>query len=384
MISKRVRDFPFSGIREFFELVQKAEDVISLGVGEPDFPTPEHIKDAGIRAIENNHTSYTSNYGLPELRESIAAKLREQNNVEVDPETEVLITSGVSEALDLALRAIINPGDEVIIHEPSYVSYRASIWFSGGSPVEVSTREDNGFRVQPEDLRDAISDKTKALLIASPNNPTGSVLRRKDLEEISDIAVENDLLVLSDEIYEYMIYDKEKHHSIGSLNGMGDRTITLNGYSKAFSCTGWRMGYAAGRKEYIESMMKIHQYTMLCAPSIAQHALLNAFEHMDSVERMVRSYDTRRRLLVDGLNSLPDVSCIKPKGAFYAFPNITKTGFSSREFAEKLLADAGVAVVPGDTFGASGEGFVRCCYAASREDLSEALERMDSFLTKQK
>ncbi len=384
MISRRVRDFPFSGIREFFELVQEAEDVVSLGVGEPDFPTPEPIKDAGIRAIENNYTSYTSNYGLLELRESIAEKLRGQNNIVVDPETEVLITTGVSEALDLALRAIINPGDEVIIHEPSYVSYRASIWFSGGNPVEVSTTEDNGFRVQPEDIKAAVSDKTKALLIASPNNPTGSVLRRKDLEEISDIAVENDLLVLSDEIYEYMVYDNEKHYSIASLNGMGDRTITLNGYSKAFSCTGWRLGYAAGREEYIESLMKIHQYTMLCAPSIAQYALLNAFDYMDGVEKMVRSYDARRRLLVDGLNNLPDISCIKPKGAFYAFPNIKDTGFSSREFAENLLTKAGVAVVPGDTFGASGEGFVRCCYAASREDLSSALERMESFLAKQK
>jgi len=384
MISERVKNFPFSGIREFFELVQKAEDVVSLGVGEPDFPTPEPIKDAGIRAIENNYTSYTSNYGLLELREAIAEKMKARNDIILDPESEVLITSGVSEGLDLALRAIINPGDELIIHEPTYVSYRASIWFAGGTPVEVSTREEDEFRVRPDKIREAISDKTKAILIASPNNPTGAVLRKKDLEEISDIAVEYNLLVLSDEIYEELIYDKQKHYSIGSLNGMEERTLTLNGFSKAYACTGWRLGYVAGREKYIKSLMKIHQYTMLCAPSIAQYALLNAFNYSDEVERMIRSYDTRRKLLVKGLNSLPNVSCIKPKGAFYAFPNIKQTGLSSRQFAEQLLDKSKVAVVPGDTFGVSGEGYVRCCYASSREDLSEALARMEDFLGKQK
>ncbi len=382
MIAKRVKEMPFSGIREFFELVQKTEGVVSLGVGEPDFPTPEPIKDAGIRAIENDYTSYTSNYGLLELREEIAQKLKKRNKIKVNPESEVLITVGVSEALDLAVRAILNPGEEIVIHEPSYVSYRANIWFAGGNPVEVSTKEKHDFRVQAGEIKKNITKKTKAILVASPNNPTGSVLKKKDLEEISDIAVEHDLLVLSDELYEDLIYDNEKHYSIGSFNGMEDRTITLNGYSKAYAFTGWRLGYVTARKEYIEAMMKIHQYTMLCAPSIAQYAVLNAFEYTGEVERMVRSYDVRRKLLVKGLNSLPNISCIMPKGAFYTFPNITGTGMKSNEFANKLFKKVKVAVVPGDSFGASGEGHVRCCYAASREDISEALARMESFLEK--
>jgi aminotransferase len=382
MIAKRVREIPFSGIREFFDLVQKSRDVVSLGVGEPDFPTPEALKDAGIRAIENDWTSYTSNYGLLELRERIARKLKLKNGLVRDPEREILVTVGVSEALDLAIRAIVNPGDEVLIPEPSYVSYKPDVWFAHGNPVPIPTLEENGFRVQSDDIEERITEKTRAIIVPSPNNPTGSVLKKKDLEGIADIAVDRDLIVLSDELYEELVYDSERHYSIGSFNGMGDRTITLNGFSKAYAFTGWRLGYAAGNPEVVEAMMKIHQYTMLCASSVSQYAALDAFDHVEEVRDMVRSYDRRRRLLVKGLNSLPGISCITPKGAFYAFPNVGETGMGSDEFARKLFKGAGVAVIPGNTFGDSGEGYVRCSYSVSRENISEALARMDVFLEK--
>ncbi|MBN2013874.1 MAG: pyridoxal phosphate-dependent aminotransferase [Candidatus Altiarchaeota archaeon] len=382
MIAKRVRDVPFSGIRKFFDLVMRSEGIISLGVGEPDFPTPEPLKDAAIRAIEDNYTSYTSNYGLLELRERIAKKLRTRNDINRSPENEILITNGVSEGLDLAVRAIVDPGDDVIIPEPSYVSYTSNVWFAYGNPVTVPTTEENSFRVRSEDIVERLTKKTKAILIGSPNNPTGNILRKKDLEEIAGIAVEHDLVVISDEIYEDLIYDNEKHYSIASLNGMGDRTITLNGYSKPYAFTGWRLGYVAAAVEFIEAMVKIHQYTQICASSISQHAVLNAFELDDYVRDMVKSYDLRRKLLVKGLNSLPDVSCIMPKGAFYAFPNIKETGLSSAEFAERLLKEAKVAVIPGDAFGRSGEGYVRCAYSVSRENISGALDRMQKFMEK--
>ena len=384
MIAKRVREIPFSGIRKFFELVQQTEDVVSLGVGEPDFSTPEPIKDAGIRAIENDYTSYTSNYGLLELRERIAEKLKKKNRMDRNPESEILITTGVSEALDIAIRALINPNEEVIVPEPAYVSYKPDIWFAGGNPIAVATSEENEFRVQAEEIERVITKKTKAIIIASPNNPTGSILKKKDLEEISDVAIEHNLLVISDELYEELIYDNERHYSIGSFNGMEDRTITLNGFSKAYAFTGWRIGYVAAKDEFIEAMMKIHQYTMLCAPSISQYAILHAFEYEDEVRKMVLKYDARRRLLVKGLNSLPGISCILPKGAFYTFPNIKETKLTSRKFAEKLFEEVKVAVVPGDTFGDSGEGYIRCSYSVSRESISEALERMERFLNKLK
>ncbi|HDH41210.1 MAG TPA: pyridoxal phosphate-dependent aminotransferase [Candidatus Altiarchaeales archaeon] len=380
MISNRIKEIPFSGIREFFELVQKSKDVVSLGVGEPDFPTPEPLKDAGIRAIENDYTSYTSNYGILELRERIARKLKLKNGIERDPEREILITTGVSEALDLAIRAIINPGDDVLIPEPAYVSYKPDVWFAHGNPVPVPTTEENKFRVQSEDIKERITKKTKAIIISSPNNPTGAVLRKKDLEEIADLVIDKNLIVISDEIYEELIYDGERHYSIGSLNGMEDLTITLNGFSKAYAFTGWRLGYAAGNSEIIEAMMKIHQYTMLCASSIAQYAALDAFDLREDVSDMVRSYDLRRKLLVRGLNSLPNISCIMPKGAFYAFPNIRESGMNSEEFARALFKEVGVAVIPGNTFGASGEGYVRCSYSVSRETISEALERIERFM----
>ena len=380
MISKRVAEIPFSGIRKFFELVQKSKDVVSLGVGEPDFPTPEPLKDAGIRAIENDYTSYTSNYGLLELRERIAEKLMKKNSIDRNPENEVLITVGVSEALDIAVRAILNPGDEVLVPEPSYVSYKPSVWFAHGNPVPVPSSEENEFRVQIEDIKKKITKKTKAIIIASPNNPTGSVLRKRDLEEISDLVIEKNLIAISDEIYEELIYDDEKHYSIGSFNGMEDNTITLNGFSKAYAFTGWRIGYAAGNSEVIEAMMKIHQYTILCAPSISQYAALDAFRYVNQVRDMVKEYDRRRRLLVKGLNEIQDISCITPKGAFYVFPNIKETGITSEKFAEKLLKEGGVAVVPGSTFGDCGEGYIRCSYSVSRECINEALKRIERFM----
>ena len=382
MIAKRVEEIPFSGIRKFFELVQKSKDVVSLGVGEPDFSTPEPIKDAGIRAIESNYTSYTSNYGLLELRERISEKLKNKNKIDRDPNSEILITAGVSEALDIAIRAILNPGDEVLVPEPSYVSYKPAVWFAHGVPVPVPTTEENEFRVRSEDIKSRITQKTRAIIIASPNNPTGSVLEKEDLEEIAEIAIENDLIVISDEIYEEIIYDGKKHYSIGSFDGMQDNVITLNGFSKAYAFTGWRLGYAAGNSEIIEAMMKIHQYTMLCAPSIAQYAVLNAFEYENHVREMIKEYDRRRRLLVKGLNELSGISCIMPRGAFYAFPSIKATGMNSEEFAENLLKKGGVAVVPGSTFGDCGENHIRCSYSVSREDIGRALERMDKYLNK--
>jgi len=382
MISKRVREIPFSGIREFFDLIASSEDVISLGVGEPDFPTPEPIKEAGVNAIQLDYTHYTSNYGLLELREKIAGKLEKENKIKVDPENQILITSGTSEALDLVFRAILDPGDEVIVPEPSYVSYKPCVWFTHSDPVSVPMREINDFRIQKEDLEKKITKKTKAILIASPNNPTGSVLKKKDLEDIADLAIEHDLLIVSDELYEHLIYDNEKHHSIGSFNGMQDHTLTINGFSKAYACTGWRLGYAAGPEELIEAMMKIHQYSMLCAPSIAQYAVLKAFESGKYVKQMVKEFDMRRRLLVNGLNDISKIKCVIPKGAFYAFPNIKETGLSSEEFSTQLFKEANVAVVPGNTFGESGEGYVRCSYSVSRDTIKEALERINGFVAK--
>ncbi len=379
MISKRVDEIPFSGIRKFFDLVEKSKDVVSLGVGEPDFPTPDPIKSKAIDTIENDSTTYTSNYGLFELREQISKKLKKDNKISVNPETQVLVTTGTSEALDLVFRAILDPGDEVLVPEPSYVSYKPCVWFAHSKPVPVPMREENDFRVRPEDIKKRITKKTRAIIVASPNNPTGSVLTKKDLEEIADIAIEHDLMVVSDELYEKLIYDGMKHYSIGSFKGMEKNVVTINGFSKAYASTGWRVGYAAGNSEIIEAMMKVHQYTMLCAPTISQYAALAAFGCEKYVKEMVQEYDKRRRLLVKGLNELKNVSCIMPKGAFYAFPNIKKTGLTSENFGERLLNKAGVAAVPGSTFGESGEGYIRCSYSVSRETIEEALERMRKF-----
>ena len=379
MVSKRVSEVPFSGIRRFFELVANTEGVVSLGVGEPDFPTPDPIKDEGLRAIERDYTSYTSNWGLPELRKRISEKLKKENGLSYDSGTQVLITTGTSEALDLVCRTILSPGDDVLVPEPSYVCYNPCVWFAYGEPVAVPTFEVDDFRVSVSELEKKVTKKTKAVIVASPNNPTGSVLRKKDLKEIASFAVDHDLTVISDELYEHLIYPGGKHTSIGSFPGMAERTITINGFSKSYAMTGWRVGYAAGPEDIIESMMKIHQYGMLCAPTVSQYAAIKAFDCDRHVKKMLDEYDRRRRLLVAGLNEIPGVSCRIPAGAFYAFPNIKETGLSSEEYAEKLLRQVGVAVVPGNTFGDSGEGYVRCSYSVNRDVIRLALNLMNEF-----
>ncbi|NQE04496.1 Aromatic-amino-acid aminotransferase 2 [ANME-1 cluster archaeon GoMg1] len=377
-VADRVKGLKGSGIREFFDIAQQTEGAISLGVGEPDFVTPWSIREACIFSLEKGYTSYTSNWGLLELREMISDKVYTDDSVYYDPEGEILITTGVSEAFDLAVRAIANPGDEVIIHEPSYVSYKPCTLFTGGSPVCVDTGVEDEFKLRAEKLEQKITDKTKAIILSYPNNPTGAALSIKDLEEIADVVTEHDLLVISDEVYGKLTYDG-KHTCFSSLNGMKDRTILLNGFSKAYAMTGWRLGYAAGNKDIIEAMMKIHQYIMLCAPITAQMAAMEALRTNDEMEQMVSEYNRRRRLMVEGLREI-GLSCFEPKGAFYTFPSIENTGLTSEEFAKRLLLEEKVVVIPGSVFGASGEGFIRCSYAVSQYEIKEALKRMGRFL----
>ncbi|KUK43695.1 MAG: aminotransferase class I/II-fold pyridoxal phosphate-dependent enzyme [Methanothrix sp.] len=378
-LSATVRDMPPSGIRKFFDIVVGMEGVISLGVGEPDFPTPWHIREACIYSLEGGHTSYTSNKGLPELREILAEAKKEDLKLEYDPEEEILITTGVSEAVDLAFRATLNPGDEVIVPQPCYVAYVPDIRLAGGVPRPVATRLSEEFKLRPEDFEGAISEKTKALVLSYPNNPTGAIMTREDLEEIADLVVENDLLVISDEVYEKLTYDG-KHASFAQLEGMRERTVLLNGMSKSCAMTGWRIGYALGDPAIIGAMTKVHQYTMLCAPTMAQVAAVEALRRGDAeVKAMKREYDRRRRLFVSELKRL-GLPCFEPKGAFYAFPSIEGTGLSSEEFAEELLKEQKVAAVPGNAFGDSGEGFIRCSYATSREEILEAVDRIERFL----
>ncbi|MBU2617375.1 MAG: aminotransferase class I/II-fold pyridoxal phosphate-dependent enzyme [Euryarchaeota archaeon] len=379
MIADRVKHIPPSGIRKYFEMVIGMDDVISLGVGEPDFVTPWSIREACIYALEKGYTSYTSNWGLLELRNEISRCIASDYEVQYSPEDQILVTTGVSEALDLAIRATINPGDEVIIVEPCYVSYKPCVIFAGGKPVVVATNMPNDFKVTPEQIEEKITKKTKAIMLSYPNNPTGAIMGKKDLEGIADVVEEKDLLVISDEVYDKLTYDGT-HTCFSSLNGMYDKTILLNGFSKAYAMTGWRLGYAASTPEIIAAMLKVHQYTMLCAPITAQTAAIEALRNgSDEMLAMVREYDRRRRLIVKGLNEL-GLDCFEPKGAFYAFPCIKGTGMSSEEFAEALLKEQKVAVVPGDVFGDSGKGFVRCSYAVSRREIKEALERIRAFL----
>jgi aminotransferase len=378
-LSTTVRDMPPSGIRKFFDIVVGMEDVISLGVGEPDFPTPWHIREACIYSLEGGHTSYTSNKGLIELREILAESAEKDLGLEYDPEEEILITTGVSEAVDLAFRATLNPGDEVIVPQPCYVAYVPDILLAGGVPKPVATRLSEEFKLRPEDFKDAITEKTKALVLSYPNNPTGAIMTREDLEEIADLVVENDLLVISDEVYDKLTYGG-KHASFAQLEGMRERTVLLNGLSKSCAMTGWRIGYALGDPAIIGAMTKVHQYTMLCAPTMAQVAAVEALRRGDAeVKAMKREYDRRRRLFVSELERL-GLPCFEPKGAFYAFPSIEGTGLSSEEFAEQLLKEQKVAAVPGNAFGESGEGFIRCSYATSREEILEAVDRIERFL----
>ncbi|MDI9616974.1 MAG: aminotransferase class I/II-fold pyridoxal phosphate-dependent enzyme [Methanothrix sp.] len=380
-ISRTVRDLPPSGIRRFFDLVNEMDEAISLGVGEPDFVTPWHVREACIYSLESGYTSYTSNKGMPELREAIADFTKEQLGLDYDPAEQILVTTGVSEAVDLAFRATLNPGDEVIVPEPCYVAYVPDIILAGGVPRQISTRIDDGFRVTPESIMPAITEKTKALVLSYPNNPTGAIMTRSDLESIADLVVEHDLLVISDEVYGMLTYSG-MHASFAQLDGMSERTIILNGLSKSHAMTGWRIGYALGDPMVIGAMTKIHQYTMLCAPIMSQMAAIEALLHgEEEMLKMKHEYNLRRRLFVSGLNRI-GLPCIEPQGAFYAFPSIIDTGLSSEAFAERLLREQKVAVVPGNVFGQSGEGFLRCSYATSREELIEALDRIETFLDK--
>ncbi len=378
-VSDTVQSVPPSGIRRFFDLANELEDVISLGVGEPDFVTPWHIRESCIHALEQGHTSYTSNQGLPELREEIAGTFRRDHSLNYDPNEEILITTGVSEGIDLAMRAILNRGDEVIISEPCYVSYVPTVIFAGGVPVTVATSIENDFKVTAERIEEKITEKTRVIMINYPNNPTGATMGKKDLEEIADVATEYDLIVISDEIYDKLTYDG-KHTCFSSLNGMITNTVLFNGFSKSHAMTGLRVGYALGSSDIIGAMTKIHQYSMLCAPSTSQIAAIDALRNgRVEMERMVREYDRRRHLIISGFNKI-GLDCFWGKGAFYAFPSIAGTGMTADEFAERLMLEKRVAVVPGNVFGDSGAGFLRCSYAASRDDIKEALARIGEFV----
>lgn len=380
-VARVVESIPPSGIRRFFDIVSQMEDVISLGVGEPDFVTPWRIREAAIYSLERGYTQYTSNWGLLELRQEVARLLDRQYGVEYRPEGEILITVGVSEGLDLALRAILNPGDEVLIPEPCYVSYRPCALFAYGVPVPIGSDAAGRFRVRIEDLESRITPRTRAILLNFPNNPTGATLRRAQLEQIAQFAERHDLVVISDEIYADLTYEGS-HVCFASLPGMQNRTILLNGFSKAFAMTGWRIAYAAGPPDLIGAMTKIHQYTMLCAPMMSQQAALEACRSGEAEMReMVARYDERRRLFVKGLNEI-GLECLMPEGAFYVFPSIRRTGLSSEEFAERLLNEERVAVVPGTAFGEGGEGHVRCSYAYGLDQIREALLRIERFVSR--
>ena len=380
-ISNQVAGIPRSGIRDFFELVQGRDDVISLGVGEPDFATPWHIREAAIYSLEKGQTSYTSNLGLLSLRKAISGYVNNFFHVDYQADSEVLVTVGVSEAIDLALRALLNPGDEVIYHSPCYVSYLPSIALAYGVPVDVATKKEDNFSLKAEMLEAAITPKSRVLMLNFPTNPTGAVMPLEELKKIADLCIKHDLIVLSDEIYCELRYDDEEEHvSIASLPGMKERTILLHGFSKAFAMTGFRLGYACAPEPLIEAMMKIHQYAMLCAPITSQAAALEALENGEAAMLEMReSYHQRRDFLVTRLNEI-GLDCHSPGGAFYVFPDISMTGLSSKEFAMKLLESEDVAAVPGEAFGEAGQGFLRCCYATSFEELKTAMLRMERFV----
>lgn len=377
-VAAHVRDIPRSGIREFFDIVASQKDVISLGVGEPDFVTPWHIREAAIFALEQGRTTYTSNLGTPALREAISRHLAEKFHVEYAA-SEILIAVGVSEAMDLALRAVIDPGDEVIFHEPCYVSYSPSIALAHGVPVPVACRAEDGFAVRAEAIERVITPRSKALILNFPTNPTGGTMTRAELESIAEVARRHDLVVLTDEIYSELTFEGE-HVSIAALPGMRERTIFLHGFSKAYAMTGFRIGYACAPLELTEAMMRIHQYSMLCASIISQEAALEAIRHGEpDTAEMREQYRLRRNLIVNALNAM-GLTCHHPRGSFYAFPSITRTGLSSKEFAVRLLREEKVACVPGSAFGACGEGFVRCCFATALPQIEEAMDRMGRFV----
>ena len=381
-IASHVRDIPRSGIRDFFEIVQSMKEVISLGIGEPDFVTPWHIREAAVYSLEKGKTGYTSNLGSPRLRRATAKYVEKHFAVEYNPHDEIIVTVGVSEAIDLALRVLINPGDEVLYHEPCYVSYSPSIQLAGGVPVAVATRAEDEFSLKVADLEKAVTPKTRVLMLNFPTNPTGAVMPLEELKKIAAFAVKHDLVVLTDEIYSELTYDELPHHSIAALPGMKERTLFLHGFSKAFAMTGWRIGYACGPADIVEAMMKIHQYSILCAPIMGQEAAVEALERgARSVERMKEEYRLRRNFIVSSLNEA-GIPCHLPKGAFYVFPDIRGTGLTSKEFSFKLLEAKKVAVVPGTAFGPSGEGYVRCSYATAMGKIKQACALISDFVKK--
>ena len=378
-LSDKITTIKPSGIRKFFDIVNEMEDAISLGVGEPDFDTPWHIRDEGIYSLEKGRTFYTSNAGLKELRTEIVKYIHRTQGVSYDPMKEVLVTVGGSEAIDLALRAMVNPGDEVLIPQPSYVSYEPCAILADAVPVIIELKEENEFRLTAKELRDAITDKTKILVLPFPNNPTGAIMEKKDLEEIAEVVKEKDLFVISDEIYAELTY-KEKHVSIASLPGMKERTILINGFSKAYAMTGWRLGYAGAPAVIMEQMIKIHQFAIMCAPTTSQYAAVEALRNGDDdVAQMRESYNQRRRYLMHAFQEM-GLKCFEPYGAFYVFPCIKEFGMTSEEFAERLLREEKVAVVPGTAFGDCGEGFLRISYAYSLDNLKIAMEKIGHFI----
>ncbi|HAU85427.1 MAG TPA: pyridoxal phosphate-dependent aminotransferase [Lachnospiraceae bacterium] len=378
-LSKKVTDIQPSGIRKFFDIVNEMEDAISLGVGEPDFDTPWHIREEGIYSLEKGRTIYTSNAGLVQLREEICRYLHRRFHAEYDPKTEIMVTVGGSEAIDVALRAMLDPGDEVLVPQPSYVSYVPCVTLADGVPVIIELQEKDEFKLTREQLLDNITDKTKVLILPFPNNPTGSIMTYEDLKDIVDIIIEKDLYVISDEIYSELTYGSE-HVSIASFPGMKDRTILINGFSKSYAMTGWRLGYAAGPKVILKQMIKVHQFAIMCAPTTSQYAAIEALKNGDSdVEMMRDSYNERRRYLLKALRDM-GFDCFEPFGAFYVFPSIKKFGMTSDEFANRLLKEEKLAVVPGTAFGDCGEGFLRISYAYSIEELKIALERLEHFI----
>ena len=379
-LSKTITEIKPSGIRKFFDIASERKDTISLGVGEPDFDTPWHIRDEGIYSLEKGKTFYTSNSGLLELREEINNYLTRRCNVSYDPKKEILITVGGSEAIDIGLRAMLDPGDEVLIPQPSYVSYEPCTILAGGTPVIIELKNENEFRLTKEELLDAITDKTKVLILPFPNNPTGAIMERADLEEIAKICIEKDIFVMSDEIYSELTYGRE-HVSIASLPGMRERTILINGFSKAYAMTGWRLGYACGPEEIIQQMMKIHQFAIMCAPTTSQYAAVEAIKNGDDDVAMMReSYNQRRNFLMNAFKEM-GLPCFEPFGAFYVFPCIKEFGMTSEEFAFALLDAENLAVVPGTAFGDCGEGFLRISYAYSLEKLKIAMGRIEHFIT---
>ncbi|MCL2118295.1 MAG: aminotransferase class I/II-fold pyridoxal phosphate-dependent enzyme [Planctomycetaceae bacterium] len=378
-VAKTVRDLPYSGIRKFFDVASEMEDVVSLGVGEPDFVTPWHIREEAIFSLERRRTMYTSNAGMPELRGEISRYMSAQYGLKYNPGTQVLVTVGASEGIDVALRAVVDPGDEVLVVEPCFVSYQPCVLMAGGVPVSVPTNAWNAFRVTADDIESRITPKTKAIMICYPNNPTGAILERDDLECLADLLRKRNIVVISDEIYAELTYGETSHGSIALLSGMVEKTIVLNGFSKAFAMTGWRLGYACGPEELIAAMTKIHQYVIMCAPTTAQYGGLEALRNgAESVQAMRKEYDARRRFMIDGLRKI-GIDCFEARGAFYLFPSISRFGLTSEEFCNRLLQEQRLAVVPGTAFGDCGEGHIRCSYAYSIDSIREALFRMEKF-----